>query len=410
MRRISRLERSIDLLRTRPSLNSASPSFCVACRVQATPFSTYPSHSAEKVPFTEKVRRRIWGTDKPPGQTDPYGEPGFVEKLKQRSSGQEAEERQAARTIPTDLSGYEPATNWEGLERVGGYGHWWKENWDPEHPYIGFSPAEVVKDSSEATAALHRAVVEAFSLQQAGRSLSEISKLQTEFDPTHDVQIAASATGATIQFPVDTPAEQVLLFSEERDFDETIEKTNPTPSEEDVAADRSISDPLHPEITEPKIDDSTRKRNPTESEEDVVADRENITPTGETPGSVKSARYTTYDELVAAWDPAWLQISLENPELKFAVFKRTVQLTGIRIPDHAIQSSKTVKDFLSHLVTPPKPRVLAEVLSQKEELLTLPNVNVYSRRITSIDQERALGRWKVIEKELEARGLPVTGH
>ncbi|RQM04578.1 hypothetical protein DH86_00004218 [Scytalidium sp. 3C] len=366
------------------------------CRLQTAPFSTSPSRTADKLPFTEKVRRRIWGTDKPPGQADPYGGGSVFDRSKPQYENevQEREERQASRTVPTDLSGYEPAANWDGLEMVGGWGNWWKENWDPEHPYIGFAEGQAVTDSFEATAALRRAVIESFTLQQAGRSLSEISKLQTEYDPTYEVEIAASGTGATVQFPANAPVENVLVFKPEesaKEFDETKEKSNPTPSEEDVAADRSIADPLHPESTKP-----------TPSEE-VVVDGE------EQPGSGKSAQFATYDELVASWNPAWLEISLANQELKFAVFKRVLQLTGKRIPDHAIQSSETVKDLLSHIVTQPKPRRLAEELAQKEDLLTLPNVSVYSRRITPIDKERAIGRWKVIEKELEARDLPVTG-
>ena len=40
----------------------------------------------------------------------------------------------------------------------------------------------------------------------------------------------------------------------------------------------------------------------------------------------------------------------------------------------------------------------------------LPNVKVYDRRITPIDKEKMVGRWKVIERELIERDLPVTGH
>lgn len=80
------------------------------------------------------------------------------------------------------------------------------------------------------------------------------------------------------------------------------------------------------------------------------------------------------------------------------------------MPDAAIRSAKTAQTLLSHLVTPPKPRKLIDALAQQEDLLNLPNVRVYSQRITPIDREKEVGRWKLIEKELEARGLPVTGH
>ena len=85
-------------------------------------------------------------------------------------------------------------------------------------------------------------------------------------------------------------------------------------------------------------------------------------------------------------------------------------MTGIRVADSALNSTRTVQALLSHLITPPKPRKLFEALAQKDELTSLPNVEIFAQRVTPIDKERAVGRWKVIEKELEERGLPVTGH
>jgi Ribosomal subunit 39S len=92
------------------------------------------------------------------------------------------------------------------------------------------------------------------------------------------------------------------------------------------------------------------------------------------------------------------------------IFKRVTQLTGIRISDPALQSIKSVKALLSQILTPPKPAKLAEVLTSEERLASLPNVTIFDRRVTPIDKEMMVGRWKVIEKELERRGLPVTGH
>lgn len=87
-----------------------------------------------------------------------------------------------------------------------------------------------------------------------------------------------------------------------------------------------------------------------------------------------------------------------------------MQLTGIRIPDCDIKSSNTVGQLVNHLTTPAKPAKLAEALALKEHLLELPNVKIYDRRITPIDKEISVGRWKLIEEELKSRGLPVTGH
>jgi hypothetical protein len=84
-----------------------------------------------------------------------------------------------------------------------------------------------------------------------------------------------------------------------------------------------------------------------------------------------------------------------------------MQLTGVRVPDNVIRSSNTTKALLNHLIAPPKPKKLVEELAQKEDLTALPNVSIWSRRITSIDKEEKIGRWKVIEEELKARNLPV---
>ena len=53
---------------------------------------------------------------------------------------------------------------------------------------------------------------------------------------------------------------------------------------------------------------------------------------------------------------------------------------------------------------------LVDEIESSGKLENLPNVKVYGRRVTPIDKEMFVGRWKVIESELKKRGLPVTGH
>jgi hypothetical protein len=86
-----------------------------------------------------------------------------------------------------------------------------------------------------------------------------------------------------------------------------------------------------------------------------------------------------------------------------------MQLTGIRIPDPVIKTSNSAQALLRHLITPPKPNKVIDALKQRADLVELPNVSIYSRRQTPVDKERKVGRWKVIEKELRDRGLPVFG-
>jgi hypothetical protein len=317
MRRTTRLGRSIGLLKVGVASQTPSPYLCSVCKYQAS-FSTSATRAADKkTPFTEKIRQRIWGTDAPPGLEDPYGDGSVFDKTKKRAQEQKVENRQEKRkeerkAATPDMSTYEPAETWDGLEQVGGFENYWKE-WDADHRFKGFLPAEVMKDSAEVTAALHRAMVEVLALQQAGNPLQDISKGFPGEDLTHEVQIRSSPTGVTLHFAEGASLEDIVQ-SLAPALDETAEKTNPTESEEDVAADRSSVDPLHPEAIPPTgTEETSTKEFPTESEEDVAADRSNEDPLH------KSASTLTYDALVASWDPSWLQISLDNPEMKFAV-------------------------------------------------------------------------------------------
>ncbi len=90
--------------------------------------------------------------------------------------------------------------------------------------------------------------------------------------------------------------------------------------------------------------------------------------------------------------------------------KRVVQLTGARIPDPAISQLHLARHVLTAVKQDPKPKKLAEILLARSDLMALPNVEIYDRRYTPIDKEKELGRWKIIEEELQKRGLPVTGN
>lgn len=49
------------------------------------------------------------------------------------------------------------------------------------------------------------------------------------------------------------------------------------------------------------------------------------------------------------------------------------------------------------------------MLTTRGILSELSNVTLHARKLTPIDKEVSVGRWKVIEEELTKRGLPVTG-
>lgn len=92
------------------------------------------------------------------------------------------------------------------------------------------------------------------------------------------------------------------------------------------------------------------------------------------------------------------------------VAKRVYQLTGRAIPDFKLLQVENAGQLLSLLVKPPPPRTVYEAVQQQGELAKLPNVQVHPKRVTPVDKARTVGSWKIIEKELEKRDLPVLGH
>jgi hypothetical protein len=117
---------------------------------------TYRKYSTlkDELPFAERLRRKIWGTDNPPGLKNPYGEgsqlrretrPGQTlenERVREEEPADVAEEAAGKASVsgpPLDeWEGYKPATTWDGLRSIGGPTGWWEEAWDAEHQFSGY--------------------------------------------------------------------------------------------------------------------------------------------------------------------------------------------------------------------------------------------------------------------------------
>jgi len=140
-----------------------------------------------------------------------------------------------------------------------------------------------------------------------------------------------------------------------------------------------------------------------------------------------------------------------NDPITLSVVKQYSRISSIPIPDPVLntvmRTNKSLLDFVNLLDTAskPKPQKTADILIAKQlkalrwtakaedESQALPdpeskseventkpkrkvpqplgpNVMVLSRRETPVDKEKEIGRWKVIERELRAKGLPVLGH
>lgn len=85
------------------------------------------------------------------------------------------------------------------------------------------------------------------------------------------------------------------------------------------------------------------------------------------------------------------------------------QLTGHAIPDIKLLHVHCAGQLLALIVAPPPPRTVYEAVQQRGELSKLPNVTIHEKRRTPVDEAKSVGRWKIIEEELNRRGLPVLG-
>ncbi len=149
MRRLVRSSKSIDFLETSYRPHPRPFFVCPSCQTRLSSpssrfaLSTSAAQRAEgdgKVPFTEKIRRRIWGTETPPGQEDPYGDLSAFDRTKKKGrSAAEAEDvvEQPAPAVLPYLNSYVPATTWDGLEQVGTLGGWEEEEWDESERFRG---------------------------------------------------------------------------------------------------------------------------------------------------------------------------------------------------------------------------------------------------------------------------------
>lgn len=286
----------------------ASRYTCAACRTQTSPFST--TARSQAVLDTEKWRKKIWGTDKPPGAKDPYGGPSAAEMYAAERNGKKVSKPKAPRARAPkleqfDMSTYQESDSAEGLEEVGGKGIWWMNRDEPR--FQGFMPPMKVDDPYEVTAALHRAVVEVFALKAANKPLELLSGAPIGPDVTTEVYIVDGADGGRLALPEHIKLSDITEFFTQED--ETAVHTNPTESEADIAADRSARKPAANHAPVEMVDETEVKTAPSMAEEEIAADRSNVDP----------LKDQAFQQMVESWDPVWLTVSLADPAVKFAV-------------------------------------------------------------------------------------------
>ncbi|XWW98417.1 hypothetical protein V2A60_006417 [Cordyceps javanica] len=372
------------------SRRTAAAAAATGSLAAARSISTTPAQSSTK--NTEWVRSKLWKDGEAPGAADPYTQrPDDVpedsavtrlprEALDAASTTDPSDRRPLAvrrsrlpfpagrneAATPEEVAAtdpaYEPATSLEDLAEMGTLSEWWEQpgHWSELDEFAAFASAEKVTDKAAIEVYYRRALVEVLALQETGALGAWAAQKWPEgsredLDAALAVEIVAQDGAASAMLKGDVAAVAARL----QQTPEAAATTTTTTAEGATARPERIS--------------------------------------GEEAA-----------EMIKAWDPSWKGIAV-NDQMKFALRKRLYQLTGNLIPDAKLGAATTVGHLLVLTAKQPKAKRLAEILQKTEELQQLANVKLHDRRVSSIDKEVAVGRWKLIEEELAKRDLPITG-
>lgn len=339
---------------------------------------------------------------------------------------------------------YLKASNWDGMEMVGGEKEW--PHGERRH-FQGFLPAAKITEPYQIRLAIHRATIEVYSAQSSGRSVKELPDVSPEDLAGSEVafvDMKPSPDGSSVElrFPNEGVRQSIIGGSAEGDYASQNIRVRNASDPAEGEPENFLESSLSPEGGEKQTpEDAVR-------DEDAPHARKLVEETSETVPNAVSTEASHMSTRRATFDRQWSNVSISHPFVKLAVMRRVTQLTGHVFPDTIIQSASTIGDLSRHLIKlAQKPKTLYEELvgpapaaeskSLLEELLGedsvtetrgnallnltfvpgqrkgpltgLPNVVVSGKRVTPIDKEKAVGRWKVIEAELDRRRLPVIG-
>ncbi|KAI6784541.1 uncharacterized protein J7T54_006586 [Emericellopsis cladophorae] len=243
---------------------------------------------------------------------------------------------------------YEPARSLQELETLPGVENWWEkeEHWGPESQFKGFARTGTQVQQAEP-------VIEVY----LRRALVEVLALK---------QAGKWDEWATKAWP--RRGDDQFRATLEMDITESGE----------LKQDASH---IVAELTNEELDSPSEGISESEGQE-ILAERQ--------------------------WGSSWTQIPLDAAT-KFALRKRVYQFSGYLIPDSRLGAAHNVGHLLALGCKKPKPAHLASILEQEGAYDALSNVKAHAQKISFVEKEKSIGRWKVIEEELKARGLPVLG-
>ncbi|KAJ5943177.1 hypothetical protein N7516_003345 [Penicillium verrucosum] len=340
---------------------------CSSCRIQATPRISplgqtrrYASDSSPGI--LERARRKIWGTEKPPGPADPYtgsqimpgtgmspGEPASEEAFSLEEGQARSEE------IEENLT-------WEGMPRIG---YLKEKEWRLRGPkghadrvkpwYNNPRPLPYLK-------AAHQAAVEIGLMQMLGGKVTVVSKPSSRAIEAQlkSVKIEGESGnwGDRLRFP-DIKTMESLLRNAAGAVDS---KAGETALQEKLKAASEQGDRLYG---------------------------------AESKGQMQNRLSS---------------LSLADGNVKFVFFARLSKLMSQHISDHIVTSSATTGDVfraqeaLRKKTTRLTPVLLHKIMD-KNGASKLSNVKILDVRQTRHDNDEDLGRKKVVVSALYKNGL-----
>ncbi|KAE8349245.1 ribosomal subunit 39S-domain-containing protein [Aspergillus coremiiformis] len=378
---------------------SRSLYFCSVCRQKARPRPVlarqFVRNSSNETPITERLRRKIWGTDNPPGMKDPYGGQGILERRFKKNQAERQEEQNAlaqnkenSQSYENDNDSYEAATTWEGLERIGHMDRLSHRRPSEDQTFTPFVRQRKFTNPGYLSLAAHQAAVEICLMHTLNKPLAKVCKVFSHQEPVFkmiwECRIQSEANGQWSQAVVypNEQAEEALAYifnqiggqREPAVVEETAEETVAETAEETAEeTEQEVNESSEPEEFTPELNHST---DPFFGYKDVH-------------------------------DKGFLSLPLNHPATKFAFLKRFSQLSGHLIPDHVANSLATVEHVMNYVSSVPNPKRknLACFLAEGQELQQLPNVKVFTKKQNRSHKDQELGRKKLIDAELRARGL-----
>jgi hypothetical protein len=318
---------------------------------------------------------------------------------------------------------YKPAETAKGLERIGGkkwireYKEWEnRERWAEWRDDASFIPATKITTPAKLQDAVHRAIVEVFTLRKLGIPITPMSSTVAEIPWIKNVKLQPSlAHLISIHFPRDVDVEDLVrsLLPKAPVSKSVGPDLEPLP---ELTEDHLIMMPEEDATSFATVQEATQMSEAIDAA--IIESRELLSDALHRQRTFSLAAVLRSPEVSQDMETANKELNLSelpltDPELKFALVKRLTKLTGLRISDPALLNIHTFAHLYTQLLiaAKPKPKKLFEEIvqdSKKKRVLNIPNVKFSPRRVTVIDKEKEVGRWKVIEYALTERGIPVT--